>query len=61
MGLIEFVSEEHVWLCMVADPASTNKLSMGGSHSLVVDSGAYVHVRPNSYATHATLVAMPEC
>ena len=34
---------------------------MNGAHSLVVDSGAYVHVCPKSHATHATLEALPAC
>ena len=34
---------------------------MDGSHSLVFDSGAYVHVCPKSYATRATLFALLEC
>ena len=44
---------------MVADAVAINQLSMDGAHSLVVDSGAYVHVCPKSYATHATLEALP--
>ena len=46
---------------MVADAVAINQLSMDGAHSLVVDSGAHVHVCPKSYATHATLQALPEC
>ena len=34
---------------------------MDGAHTLVVDSGAYVHVCPKSYATHATLEALLAC
>ena len=45
---------------MIADAMSINQLSMDGAHSLVVDSGAYVHVCPKSYATHATLQPLPE-
>ena len=46
---------------MVADAVATNQLSMDGAHSLVVNSGAYVHACPKSYATHATLEALPAC
>ena len=46
---------------MVTDSVAINQLFMDGSHSLVVDSGASVHVCPKSYATHATLWALPEC
>ena len=42
-----------------ASPSSTNQLSMDGAHSLSVDSGAYVRVCPKSFATHATLEALP--
>ena len=49
------------WLFMVADSVAINQLSMDGALSQVVDSGAYVHVCPKSYATHATLQALLEC
>ena len=45
----------------VADAVAINQLSMDGAHSLVVDSGANVPVCPKSYATHATLEALPAC
>ena len=62
IGLIESVQEdsEMGWLFMIADAMTINQLSMDGAHSLVVDSGAYVHVCPKSYATHATLQPLPE-
>ena len=62
MGLIESVSEdaEKSWLCMVTDSVAIYQFSMDGSHSVVVDSAASVHVCPKSYATHATLLALPE-
>ena len=62
IGLIESVQEdsEMGWLFMVADSMTIEKLSMDGAHSLVVDSGAHVHVCPKSYATHATLQSLPE-
>ena len=62
IGLIESVQEdsEMGWLFMIADAMSINQLSMDGAHSLVVDSGAYVHVCPKSCATHATLQSLPE-
>ena len=61
IGLIESVQEDSVmgWLFMIADAMSINQLSMDGAHSLVVDSGAYVHVCPKSYASHATLQSLP--
>ena len=37
-----------------------NQLSMDGTHSLVVDYCAYVHVCPKSYASHAPLQSLPE-
>ena len=46
---------------MVADAVAINQLSMDGAHSLVVDSGASVHVCSKSYATHVTLQALPTC
>ena len=46
---------------MVADAVAITQLYMDGAHSLVVDSGANVHVCPKSYATHATLKALPAC
>ena len=49
------------WIFMVADAVAINQLSMDGAHNLVVDSGAYVHVCPKSYATHVTLQALPTC
>ena len=54
IGLIESVQEdsEMGWLFMVADSMTIEQLSMDGAHSLVVDSGAHVHVCPKSYATH---------
>ena len=54
-GLIESVQEdsEMGWLFMVADSMTIEQLSMDGAHSLVVDSGAHVHVCPKSYATRA--------
>ena len=45
----------------VADAVAINQLSMDGAHSLVVDSGGNVPVCPKSYATHATLEALPAC
>ena len=48
------------WLFMVADSMTIEQISMDGAHSLVVDSGAHVHVCPKSYATHATLQSLPE-
>ena len=62
IGLIESMQDdsEMGWLFMIADAMSINQLSMDGAHSLVVDSGAYVHVCPKSYATHATLQSLPE-
>ena len=62
IGLIESVQEdsEMGWLFMVADSMTIEQLSMDGAHSLVVDSGAHVHVCPKSYATHATLQSLPE-
>ena len=62
VGLIESVQEdsEMGWLFMNADAMSINQLSMDGAHSLVVDSGSYVHVCPKSYAAHATLQSLPE-
>ena len=35
---------------MVADAAAIKQVSMDGTHGLVVDSGAYVHVCPKSSA-----------
>ena len=63
IGLIESVCEdaEMSWIFMVADAVAINQLSMDGAHSLVVDSGAYVHVCPKSCATHPTLEALPVC
>ena len=49
------------WIFMVADGVAINQLSMDGAHSLVVDSGAYVHVCPKSCATHVTLQALLTC
>ena len=46
---------------MVAVAVTINQLYMDVAHSLVVDSGANVHVCPKSYATHATLEALPAC
>ena len=62
IGLIESVQEdsEMGWLFMVADSMTIEQLSMDGAHSLVVDSGAHVHVCPKSHATHATLQSLPE-
>ena len=62
IGLIEAVQEdsEMGWLFMVADSMTIEQLFMDGAHSLVVDSGAHVHVCPKSYATHATLQALRE-
>ena len=62
IGLIESVQEdsEMGWLFMIADSMTIEQLSMDGAHSLVVDSGAHVHVCPRSYATHATLQSLPE-
>ena len=48
------------WLFMVADSMTIEQLSMDGARSLVVDSGAHVHLCPKSYATHATLQSLPE-
>ena len=61
-GLIESVQEdsEMGWLFMVADSMTIEQLSMDGAHSLVVDSGAHVHVCPKSYATRAALQSPPE-
>ena len=61
IGLIESVQEdsEMGWLFMVANSMTIEQLSMDGAHSLVVDSGAHVHVCPKSYATHATLQSLP--
>ena len=63
IGLIESVHEdaEISWLFLVADAVAINQLSMDGAHCLVVDSGAYVHVCPKKFATHATLQPLPEC
>ena len=63
IGLIESLCEdaEVSWIFMVADAAAINWLSMDGAHSLIVDSGAYVHVCPKSFATHVTLQALPTC
>ena len=63
IGLIESVCEdaEMSWLFMIADAVAINQLSMDGAHSLVVDSGAYVHVCPKSSATQATLEQLPAC
>ena len=63
IGLIESVGEDAKMSrhFMVADAVAINQLSMDGDHSVVVDSGAYVHVCPKSYATHATLQALREC
>ena len=63
IGLIESVSEdaEVSRIFRVADVVAINQLSMDGAHSLVVDSGANVPVCPKSYATHATLEALPAC
>ena len=63
IGLIESVcvNSEMSWISMVADGMAIHQLSMDGAHSLVVDSGAYVHVCPKSYATHVTLQALPTC
>ena len=62
IGLIESVQEDSElgWLFMVADSMTIEQLSMDGAHSLVVDSGAHVHVCPKSCATHATLQSLPE-
>ena len=62
IGLIESVQEdsEMGWLFMVADSMTIEQLSMDGAHSLVVDSGAHVHVCPKSYGTHASLQSLPE-
>ena len=62
IGLIESVQEdsEMDWLSMVADSMTIEQLSTDGAHSLVVDSGAHVHVCPKSYATRATLQTLPE-
>ena len=61
IGLIESVQEDSEigWLFMFADSMTIEQLSMDGAHSLVVDSGAHVHVCPKSYATHATLQSLP--
>ena len=63
IGLIESVcgDAEMSWLFMVADAVAINQLSMDGTHSLVAESRAYVHVCPKSYAIHATPQALPEC
>ena len=63
IALIESVCEdaEMSWIFMVADAVAINQLSTDGAHSLVVDSGAFVHVCPKSYATHVTLEALPAC
>ena len=63
IGLIESVCEdaEMSWILVVADAVAINQLSVDGSHSLVVDSGAHVHVCRESYATHAILEALPAC
>ena len=62
IGLIESVQEdsEMGWLFMIADAMLINQLSMDGAHTLVVGSGAYVHVCPKSYVSHATLQPLPE-
>ena len=62
IGLIESVQEdkEMGWLFSIADATLINQLFMDGAHSMVVDSGAYVHVCPKNYATHALLQSMPE-
>ena len=46
---------------MIADAVAIHQLSVNGAHSLFVDSGAVVHVRPKSYAAHAPLRSLPEC
>ena len=63
IGLIESVCEDAgmSWIFMVADAVAINQLSMDCAHSLVADSGAYVHVCPKGYATHATLEALSTC
>ena len=52
---------EMSWIFTVADAVAINKHCMEGAHSLVVHSGAYVHVCPKSFATHTTLEALPTC
>ena len=49
------------WLFMFADATTIHQpFCNGGAHSLVVGSGAYVHVCPKSYASHTLLQALPE-
>ena len=63
-GLIGSVCENSEMSRMflkVADGKAMNQLSVDGAPSLVVDSEAYVHVRPKSYATHVTMRALPTC
>ena len=52
---------EEGWLFMIAEAMTVNQSSWNGAHSLVVDSGAYAHVCPKSYASHTPLQALPEC
>ena len=63
IALIESVQKdtERGWLFMIAEAMTINQLSWDGAHSLVVESGAHVHVCPKSYASHAPLQSLPEC
>ena len=49
------------WLFMIAAATTSHQPSCnGGAHSFVVESGAYVHECPKSYASHTLLQALPE-
>ena len=63
IALIESLQKdtERGWLFMIAEAMTINQLSWDGAHSLVVDSGAHVHVCPKSHASHAPLQSLPEC
>ena len=62
IAFVEKVQEdtEKGWLFMIADAMTIKQLSMDGTHRLVVDSGASVHVCPKSYASYAPLRSLPE-
>ena len=54
VSFVEKVQEntEIGWLFMIAEVMTINQLTLEGSHSLVVDSGAYVHVCSKGYSSH---------
>ena len=62
IAFVEKVQEdaEKGWLFMIADAMTIKQLSMDGTHRLVVESGASVHVCPMSDASHAPLQSLPE-